>query len=47
MDAGERGAGTKDSTEGKVNVKEKEDGIQIPLTFPKEMRIKEKGRGHS
>ena len=37
---------TKEKTEGKVNAKEKGDGIQIPLASSKEVRIKGKERGH-
>lgn len=37
---------TKEKTEGKVNAKEKGGSLQIPLASPKEIRIKEKWRGH-
>lgn len=43
---GKRGTGTKDNTEGKVSVKGKEDSTQLPIAFPKEVRIKEKGKRH-
>lgn len=36
----------KEKTEEEVNAKEKGNGIQIPLAFPKEVRIKEEERGH-